>query len=64
MNDIGIDRQIACVRREVAMREHVYQRRVADNKMTQAKADEEIATMRAVLATLEGVREEIAPKLL
>ena len=64
MNDIPIEKQIACAKRELGMREYVYQRRVADDKMTQAKADDEIATMRAVLETLETVRATSAPKLL
>jgi hypothetical protein len=34
------------------MRERVYPRRVADGKMTQALADDELAAMRAVLQTL------------
>lgn len=44
--------QIACVEREIVMRERVYPRRVGDGKMRQEAADRELATMRAVLATL------------
>lgn len=44
--------QIAEVRREIAMRERVYPRFVANGKLTQAKADRALATMRAVLMTL------------
>ena len=55
MSEISIERQIACVQRELGYRERVYARRVADGKMTQAKADDEIAAMRAVLATLEAL---------
>ena len=44
--------QIASVRREIAMRERVYPNWVASKKMTQAKADHELAAMRAVLDTL------------
>lgn len=53
---ITIAAQIACVEREIKMREHVYPRRVADCKMSQAKADDELAAMRAVLATLKDDR--------
>ena len=44
--------QIACIERELGMRRIVYPRRIADKKMSQAKADKEIAAMEAVLATL------------
>lgn len=47
-----IDEQIACVRREIAMRERVYPSWVARGKMKQEKADHETAAMRAVLRTL------------
>lgn len=52
---ITIPAQIACVERELRMREHVYPRRVADGKMSEAKAREELAAMRAVLATLQAI---------
>jgi hypothetical protein len=40
----------ACAERELKMRERVYPRWIADRRMTQAKADEEIALMRAIMA--------------
>lgn len=52
---VSIESQIECVKREIGMREHVYPRRVADQKMTQSLADRELANMRAVLATLEAL---------
>lgn len=52
---VPIEHQVACVRREISMRERVYPRWVADHRMTQRKADEELAAMRAVLATLEEI---------
>ena len=52
---IPLSAQIACVEREIAMRLRVYPRWVADKKMTLAKADSEIAAMRAVLRTLVEV---------
>lgn len=47
--------QIECVEREIGMREKVYPRwvRAIPQKLTQAKADQELARMRAVLATLK-----------
>jgi hypothetical protein len=53
---VSIEEQIACVKRELAMRHHVYPRRVADKKMTQALADKETEHMGAVLATLERLK--------
>lgn len=48
--------QIACVRREISMRERVYPRWVAERKLTLKTADNELAAMHAVLATLERVQ--------
>ncbi len=44
--------QIAAVSREITLREKVYPRWVAQRKMTQAKANREIAAMKAVFETL------------
>lgn len=52
---ISIADQIACVKREIAMRERVYPRWVTAGKMKQEKADAESATMKAVLETLHDV---------
>ncbi len=49
---IPIEAQIQCVQREIKMRERVYARWVEAGRMSQRKADDEIATMRAVLETL------------
>ena len=64
MNNIDIDRQIACVRRECRMRQHVYPRWVDTGKMTQKDATDELFAMAAVLATLERVRDAERPKLI
>lgn len=53
---ISLADQIACVRREIGMRERVYPKWVAGGRMKQDAADREIAAMRAVLATLEALR--------
>jgi hypothetical protein len=49
--------QLRCVRREIAMRERVYPRWVADRKMTQQKADFELTVMRAVADTIKPMAE-------
>jgi len=50
---ISIGEQLACAKREVAMRKGLYPKWVAGERMTQAKADQEIAAMEAIVATLE-----------
>lgn len=49
-----IAEQIACVEREIRMRESVYPRWVQAKRMSQSKADIELGCMRAVLETLKG----------
>ncbi|HRE42763.1 MAG TPA: hypothetical protein PKY87_02205 [Terricaulis sp.] len=53
---VAIPEQIACVKREIAMRERCYPRWISKGTMTPGKADAELAGMRAVLKTLEGLR--------
>mgnify|MGYP003396328822 CR=1 FL=1 len=53
--EYDIARQIKCVQRELALRKRVYPRFVAGEKITQEVADEEIAVMTAVLATLKSL---------
>lgn len=62
MTTISIEDQIACVRREIAMRQRVYPRRVGAMKMTQANADREMKAMIAILATLQRVRDDGLPE--
>lgn len=52
---VAIEDQIECVRREIAMRENVYPKWIAQGRMTQQFADRELLRMRAVLATLEAL---------
>jgi hypothetical protein len=54
---MDLDRQIACVAREIMMREAVYPRYVDAKKLKPEKAAYEIRCMTAVLATLEGLRK-------
>lgn len=53
---VDLPAQIACVKREISFRERCYPRWISQGKMTQGKADNELAAMRAVLATLEQGR--------
>jgi hypothetical protein len=52
---VSLRDQVACVEREIALRERLYPRFVADGRLTPGKADSELAGMRAVLATLRGL---------
>lgn len=49
---VPLSDMIACVEREIAMRERVYPRWVESGRMTQDKADWELRVMRAVLVKL------------
>ena len=52
-----IEEQIACVTREIKMRERVYPWRVSQRTMNPATADREMERMKAVLATLTSLSE-------
>lgn len=56
MSQVSLQQQIDCVAREIKMREIVYPGRIAAKKMKEEKADYELAAMKAVLATLIGLR--------
>jgi uncharacterized membrane protein len=47
-----LDELVACAEREVRFREYVYPRRVAAKRMTQEKAEKEIALMLAIVEEL------------
>jgi hypothetical protein len=51
---VTIEEQVACVERELRMRRSAYPRWIGAGRLTQAKADAEIAAMEAVLATLQA----------
>ena len=53
--------QIACLKREIALRKNVYPKWVASKRMTQAKADSEIAAMTAALQTILSVTPTLVP---
>jgi hypothetical protein len=50
-----IEAQIACVRRELALRKRVYAKRVLERKMKPEEADHELACMQAVHDTLRAL---------
>jgi hypothetical protein len=52
---VPLDHQIACVARELAIRERCYPRWVEAGRMTRRDADRELVQLRAVLATLKGL---------
>jgi hypothetical protein len=54
---VPLSAQIAAVEREISYREWVYPRWLAEHKMTQRRADQELAAMRAVLATLRALAQ-------
>ena len=61
---ISIDQMIACVEREIGMRQRVYPRWVEQKKMLQATADQELARMRAVLQYLSSRKDAgVAPQM-
>ena len=55
MEKITIADQVRAVQRELAMRERLYPTWITMGKITQEKADHEIASMRAVLASVVGL---------
>jgi len=59
---VPLEEQIACVERELVFRERVYPRWVRDGKLLELTADLEMLRMRAVLATLKGLRPDLFAK--
>lgn len=55
MSAIPLDEQLAAVEREIRLRERVYPRWIESGKMTQARADREIAAMQGVAMTLRSL---------
>lgn len=53
-----IEEQIACVRREIRLREALYPKRVKDNRMSLELARREIKTMRDVYETLVKIADK------
>ncbi len=53
-----IDAQVRCVEREIEQRKRVYPRLVANGRMSQKKADYEIAMMTQVLRTMKALNDD------
>lgn len=54
---ITIEQQIACLRRELALRQRNYPRWVSDGRMKQAEADHQLAAMQAAHDSLMTIKE-------
>jgi hypothetical protein len=54
---ITLEQQIAAVAREVKLRESAYPRFIEAGRLSHLKADHEIAAMKAVLTTLQSLKE-------
>jgi len=54
---ITIDDQIKCAERELAMRKRVYPRWITAKKMSEEKANREIAVMESIIKTLKAVKK-------
>ncbi len=54
---ITIETQIKAVAREIAMRRNLYPKWIASGRLTQDKADAQIAEMEAVIETLKSVAQ-------
>ena len=52
---ITLDQQIACLRREIAMRKNVYPKWIENKRMKQTQADHELAAMQACHDTIQAV---------
>lgn len=57
----SLDEQIREVRRELQQRDRVYPRFVRNGVVTQARADHQMAAMRAALDTLERLKTGGSP---
>jgi len=63
---IGYEAQLACARRELALRQRCYPRWIESRRMTQEKADIEIECMAAIVKTLEKLKhlKEVGDEML
>jgi hypothetical protein len=60
MPDVSLRAQLACARRELALRERVYPRWVAEERLLPSTAAHETAPMAAIVRTLQGLVEGTA----
>lgn len=62
MSVVSLKDQIACARRELAIRDKVYPRRVQTGDMTEAAMKKELAAMSAIIDTLERLERGEKPE--
>ena len=53
---LKVDRMLACLARELALRNIVYPRQIANAKLTQAVADRELLALQEVIDALTALR--------
>lgn len=61
MQPLPLREQIACVKRELAIRSNVYARQIARGQVNPAVAATELQRMQSVLRTLEQLEREKGP---
>lgn len=59
----SFEQKLAAVKREIAFRKRVYARRIAERKMTQALAAEQLAVMLAIAEDYEKAVATQSPEL-
>jgi hypothetical protein len=52
---VSLSDQIKCAKRELAMRERLYPKRVREGSMKREAADYELASMKAIVDSLEAL---------
>ena len=55
---ITVADKLACAKRELGYRRHVYERRVGEGKMSAGKAAHEIACMESIVSDYEKLAEK------
>jgi hypothetical protein len=61
---VSLQSQVECAKRELAMRRRVYPRFIENGSMTGQKANQELAAMEAIVATLQRLRDEVMRRIL
>ena len=55
-SEVSLSDQVACAKRELALRRRVYPQWVGAKRMNQFKAESEIQAMMAIVRTLEDIQ--------
>ena len=58
MSVISLEQQLACAKRELALRQRVYPRFITQNRMTATQAAHELAAMTAIVTTINHLLHE------